>query len=158
MTVFPRLWYVGLGLLIFVTACQQENSSTSTPSVETTSKYPEINQLNQKITEQPENADLYFTRAQAYAQLEGYDEAIADLAKAMSIDSTNLAYHHLLADVYLNYAQSYRAILTLQRARGLYPEDVPTQIKLIKFHIILKQYPEALAMIQEVLQKDPQNA
>ncbi len=157
VTATRSLGYLGL-LLLMMMACKNEPTTTTTPEVESNSKYPEISKLDQKIADTPKDASLYFARAQRYAQLEGYDEAIADLAKAMRYDSTNLEYHHLLADVYLQYAQSYRAILTLQRAVKLHPKDIATKLKLSKFHIILKQYPESLKMIQEALKQDPQHA
>lgn len=157
VTEAQSLLYLGIFLLLMA-ACKSETAETPTASIDTNDKYPEITALNQRIVDNPNDANLYFARAQSYAQLEGYDEAIADLAKAIRIDSTNLDYHHLLADVYLNYAQSYRAILTLQRAVNLHPEDIPTKLKLSKFHIILKQYPESLKIIQAILKQDPENA
>lgn len=138
--------------------CTNEPKVVDPPQEEKIAEFPQIDQLTQRIASNPKDAQLYFARAQSYAQQEGYDEAIADLAKAMSIDSTNLEYHHFLADVYLQYAQSYRAILTLQRAVNLYPDDIPTKLKLCKFHIILTQYPEALKVVQQILEKDPQSA
>lgn len=157
MTLALRLLFLG-GILLSLTTCKNEPKAPPTLPQETGSNFPQIDALTQRIADNPKDAQLYFNRAKSYAQLEGYDEAIADLAKAMSIDSTNLEYHHLLADVYLQYSQSFRAILTLQRATGLHPEDIPTKIKLCRFHIILTQYPEALKVVQEILEKDPQSA
>jgi len=57
---------------------------------------------------------------------EGYDEAIQDMNKALSYDSTNVTYLHLLADAYLDYYQSYNAISTMKKAATLYPERIPT--------------------------------
>jgi len=142
---------------IFLISCggrQTETESTEWKS----SGDPAIDQLTQKISERPNDPTLYAARAGLYYEKEGYDEAIQDLQKALSMDSTNVQYLHVLADVYLDYYKSREALETMEKAAVLYPTKIPTLLKLSEFQVILKKYQESMRTIDRVLQIDPQNA
>lgn len=150
--VYPLL----LMVFTFILACTSDSSTdTSVPDVPSTGN-PTVDALTAQIIKTPEDASLYATRANAYYEAEGYDEAIADLAKALTIDSTNVDYHHLLADVYLDYYQSRLALKTMERAVALYPDRIPTLLKLAEFQFILKQHTPSLQTVDKVLKIDPQ--
>ncbi len=117
-----------------------------------------IDVMTQKIAEDPKNPALYARRAEIFYANDGYDEAIQDLAVALTIDSTNIDYHHLLADVYLDYYKSRLALNTMERAVKLYPERIPTLLKYSEFQLILKMNDASLETIDKILRMDPQNA
>lgn len=122
---------------------------------------PEIDVLTEAIFKTPNDAQLYFRRAQLFYKngaQGGYDFAIEDMRYALSLDSTNLSFHHFLANVYLDYAQSRLALETLQRATALYPDSLKTLLKLGQVQFITKQYSQTLATIDQILQRDPQNS
>jgi tetratricopeptide (TPR) repeat protein len=119
---------------------------------------PSIAQLSELIEKTPNDATLYYQRAEIYYGLEGFDEAIQDLEKAISIDSLNADYLHLLADVYLDYYQSFKALKTMEKAASLHPGRIPTLLKLSEFQLILKQGEQALATLERIRKIDPQNA
>jgi tetratricopeptide (TPR) repeat protein len=73
------------------------------------------------------------------------------------MDSTNVDYLHLLADAYLDYYKSRKALETMKRAAELYPERIPTLLKLSEFQLILKRHEESMRTIDQVLRIDPQN-
>lgn len=121
---------------------------------------PEIVQLNELIDRYPKDDSLFYRRARAYYQLEGYDEALADIGKAIQLDSMQPAYYHLIADIYLDYARpndSRRAIEALQTCLQKFPDRIPTLLKLSEFHLIVKQHTEALKTLNQVMLRDPQN-
>ncbi|NNE30428.1 MAG: tetratricopeptide repeat protein, partial [Saprospiraceae bacterium] len=117
-----------------------------------------LDSLNQLVLENPDNPGLYFLRAKKYHELEGYDQAISDLRQAISRDSNNTSYFHLLADVYLDNYNSRMAINTMHNAVQRFPERIPTLLKLSEFQLILKQYEESMKTADEVLKIDPQEA
>ena len=119
---------------------------------------PVIVQLTGEIEKKPEDAALYFSRAQRYYDAEGYDEALQDLQSALRLDSTNAVYLHLLADVYLDYFRSREALKTMEKAATLHPSRIPTLLKLSEFQFILKQYEPSMQTIDKILRQDPQNA
>ena len=77
---------------------------------------PAIDGITEAIQSSPEDPTLYFKRSEIFYERQAYDQAIADLATVLKLDSTNLKAHHLLADVYMDSYQSARA---LPRCNGL---------------------------------------
>lgn len=118
---------------------------------------PAIARLDAAIQAQPEAADLYAERATMWFDKGNYEAAITDMQQALSLDSTNIDYHHNLADVYLEYYRSRLALRTLERAAALAPDNVGTQLRLAETQLILKQYPEAIQSLNEVIRVDPRN-
>ncbi len=137
--------------LIIIFAC---NRTATTTDAEATGD-PAIDELTTAIQKSPDDPELYLRRSELYYERQAYDQAIADLAKVMKIDSTNLKAHHLLADAYLDDYQSARALATLQRAAMLYPDSIGTKLKLSEFQLILKQYDQALTTIADIMKIRP---
>ncbi len=117
-----------------------------------------LNIINDKIDEAPDNPELYAARAEHFYNMEAYDQAVLDLQKAMSYDSINVHYHHLLADVYLDHSKSYYAVKTMERAAKLHPKRIATLLKLGEFQLIVRKYPEAFKTLDLIMKIDAQNA
>ncbi len=145
---------------LFFTACQNSSNNPSSEQAANlpTTGNPAIDGLSVAISQTPNDPTLYVKRADMFYQNEGYDEAIADLQKALSIDSTNVDYLHLLADVYLDYYKSYEAMSTMLKAATLYPQRIPTLLKLAEFQLILKQYDRSINTVNEILKLEQLNA
>jgi len=139
-----------------LSACQNQEE----PVEASTTKYndPAIDAISQQISQAPNKADLYYSRAELFYVNEGYDEAIEDLNRALDLDSTKVEYLHLLADVYLDYYKSRLALQTMKKAARQFPEHIPTLLKLSEFQLILKQNKESLQTVDKILQLSPQNA
>lgn len=138
-------------------ACRNGDSAPEPGSGFGSSGDPDIDQISDLIARQQNDPELYAHRAALYYEKEGYDEAIQDLQRALSIDSTNVEYHHLLADVYMDYFRSRLALSTMERAAALYPEGIPTLLKLSEFQYILKQYEPSMSTIDKILKLQPRN-
>ena len=145
-------------LAIFLAACNGEPTPGNSSSDVVDRGDPELAAASEAISADPGNGDGFFNRAQIYYKREMYDDAIADLAQAMQIDSVNVDYHHLLADIYMDYYKSRQALLTMERIAGLYPERIPTLLKLAEFQMLLKQNELSFKTLDQILQLDPQNA
>ena len=142
-------------------ACQGEPKEQSTQEQASTPRMkvnPLIDGLSVKISEDPQNASLYFQRAEAYYDNDGYDEAIQDLQTAIQIDSLQAGFYHLLADVYMDYFNSRLALKTMELAQERFPKRIGTLLKLSEFQHILKKHDESMKTIDQVLKLDPQNA
>lgn len=144
-------------VLFFAFSCKRDKSSSS-PGDDSIYPDPSIAQLTQLIEATPGDPALYYQRAQMYYDLDGFDEAIQDAEKALSLDSLNADYLHLLADVYLDYYQSFKALKTMEKAASIHPLRIPTLLKLSEFQFILKQYDQSLATLERIRTIDPQNA
>jgi tetratricopeptide (TPR) repeat protein len=146
--------------ILFLFASCKNNDNNHQKNMPKTGN-PEIDVLTEAIFKKPNDAQLYFRRAQLFYKngvQGGYDFAIEDMRYALSLDSTNLGFHHFLADVYLEYAQSRLALETLQRATTLYPDSLNTLLKLGQVQFITKQYSQTLATVDQILQRDPQHS
>ncbi len=118
----------------------------------------DIDFATEAISKNTSNPDLYFKRAELFYDRTNYDRAIEDLKSAMVIDSLNPNYYHLLADVYLDYYQSKRALYTMEQVVKMYPERIPSLLKLCEFQYILKQYDKSISTINRIIKYDRENA
>lgn len=158
LRILPFLILLSAGLLL-AGGCKDESKDkkNNDPASQLD---PALGRLNALLAERPEDDSLLYLRAEVYYNLEGYDEALRDLATAIQIDSLHPQYYHLLADVLLDYARpndSKRAIDALLTAAYLFPDRVQTLLKLSEFQLIVQQHEDALATLNKILQRDPQN-
>jgi tetratricopeptide (TPR) repeat protein len=118
----------------------------------------DIDQVSRQIGEDPQNAELYALRSELFYEKNSFDQAIQDISLALTIDSVNLGYHHLLADIYLDYFRSRLALQTMERAVAIAPDHIPSLLKLSEIQLFLKMNQASLVTINKVLEQDPQNA
>lgn len=137
-------------------ACKQDNTNKAPNG--TVQNDPMLIALNEAIDKNPAIADLYFKRAQFYREKKGYDEALADLNSAIKLDSLRPVYYGLLSDVYLEYYQSRMALMTMQRASGLFPDSISVLMKLANLEMTLKKPDAAMQTLERIVTKDRQNA
>lgn len=145
-------------LLVYVSCTEVK---TKPEAVYTKTGNPAIDTLTEKIFKYPNDASLYFQRAQQFYKngaQGGYDLAIKDMSFALKLDSVNVIYHKFLSDIYLNYAQSRLALKTIERAAEIEPNNKTILADLVRKYIITKQYPKALAAIDKILRLDPLNS
>ncbi len=151
---------IQLSLLVFVSfffACNDETPEKGLPRIVSTGN-PTIDGLSAKIMSLPNDHQLYAERAAAYYEMEGYDEAIADMANALRLDSNNVEYHYLLADVYMDYYKSQQALGTMERAVSLDVKNVKSLLKLAEVQMLLKQHEASMKTLDKVLKINEHNA
>lgn len=140
----------------FLFSCKSDKNNTQ-QSVQTTGN-PILDELNEKIKNNPKDHESLYKRAEIFYEKEAYDESIADLQNAMKIDSLQPAYYHLLADNYLDYYKSRQALETMEKVTELFPKRIPSLLKLAEFQLILKRHADAQLTVQRILQVEPLNA
>lgn len=149
-------------LSIFCIACGGDKDSkesigtieeTTTPSLNT-----EIDNLNIAIEENPKAANLYAERGQALWDVQGYDEAIKDMEKAVELSPDTPEYYHDLANFYMDYFRSRKALKVMEAAGLKFPTRIPTLLKLSEFYLILKDYGAANRTLDRIQKVSPLNA
>ncbi|MCU0348928.1 MAG: tetratricopeptide repeat protein [Saprospiraceae bacterium] len=143
-------------LLLAATACQDKPATTET-TTELVGGTPQIQEISRKISESPTNASLYATRGALWYENENFDEGIADLEKAISLDSLKPEYYHVLADMYMDYYKSRQGLTVMEKAGLLFPDRTGTMLKLAEFQLFVKQHTPALATLQRIQQREPLN-
>ena len=149
---------IAIALLIYF-SCKE--TKTNPEMVYTKTGNPAIDSLTEKIFKNPNEAPVYYQRAQEFYKngaQGGYDLAIKDMSYALKLDSNNVTYHKFLSDIYLNYAQSRMALKTIERAADIEPNNKTILLDLTHKYLITKQYPAALATIDKILRLDPLNS
>ncbi|MCB0705571.1 MAG: tetratricopeptide repeat protein [Saprospiraceae bacterium] len=154
-TTFLR-FLVLFGVILGIVSCGSDTQVTDSPTGGVVID-PSIQGINEKIAQNPNDASLYATRAGVYYEQEAYDEAITDLNKAISLDSGQVIFYHVLADVYLDYYKSRLALNVLREATVKFPGDIPTLLKLTEFQLILRQHQGALITTNEIEKLQPLN-
>jgi len=144
-----------IGLVVAMMGCKESSDKQEDQNYH---KDPLINELTVLLKQNPKDAGLWVSRAQAFYERQGYDEAIQDMAAAMRLDSLNPEYHHFLADIYMDYYKSRLALSTMQRAAVLHPTRIPTLLKLSNLQTTLTFYEESLETLDKIMRVDPQNA
>ncbi len=142
---------IGISAILFLQACKPEvEKAKSTGDAA-------LDQLNELVQSDPENAALRVQRAELLYQKNSFDEAITDLQVAISIDSTKAQYFHKLSDVFMDYYQSRAALNIMEQAGERFPERIPTLLKLSETQVILKEYSESMQTVNNILALEPQN-
>ena len=146
-----------LGLTLFFTSCKDSKSGQQESQTLVTGN-PVVDQLTKSIDSDPDNAELYYDRSVAFANMEAYDNAITDMQKAMKIDSMRPKYYAHLSDVFLTYYRSKQALQTLQVAADRFPTNIPIRLKYGELLITLNQNQRALQVLSNIMEQDNQNA
>ena len=149
-------YFIAVASMILLTLASCKESSRTPPLSKST--IPEIAILDQEIANDPSLPENYFQRGDLYLLHEGYDEAIIDFNKAIKLDSSFRMAWHRLADTYLDYYKSGKALETMERAALHFPKSIATHLKLAEFQLILKRYPDALTTINKIFLMDPVHA
>ncbi len=116
-----------------------------------------VDQLTEQINADPNNPELLYQRANTLHEKEEYEASIRDLTKAMSLDSLQPKYYHLLSDSYMDYFKSRKALDVMEEAGRLFNERIPTLLKLSETQMLLSQYENSVFTVNEILRLDPQN-
>lgn len=119
---------------------------------------PAIDKLSTFIESDPNNSENYYLRGEALYSMEDYARAIEDLQKAISLDSLNANYYHLLSDSYMDYYRSKEALETMRKVLKIYPDRVPSLLKLAELEHIVQRYDVSIYNCNLILKNHPQNA
>ncbi len=117
-----------------------------------------LDDINNKISADPGNASLYADRAAIFLEYNNYDNALSDLEKAITLDSMQPAFYSLLTDVYIGYFKSWQGLRVMNKAAELFPEHIPTLLKLGRTQLLLRLNAESMKTIDKILTMDPANA
>lgn len=151
--ILPLLFVASL----FFSACGGGQPQVSTDNMLMTGN-PEIDALTKQIAERPNDPNLYAARGDAYYRNNEYEQAIINLEKAISLDSTRIDYYQVLSDAYLDNKKSAKALSTLRRCSRNFPDSVRAQLSTAELELILKQYDASTKTIRAILEKDHLNA
>ena len=154
--MYPPSSYLALFLFLAVLFAQcQANQNSNEDEATPRTGLPRIDELSDRIKNEPQNPELYFLRAQAYAEHDFEAEAVRDGEKALSLDSTQAVYYEFLADAYLDNNQSRPAIKLLEYASTRFPQNTQIWQNLSEINLLVEAYDQALIAIDQYLKLKP---
>ena len=156
MVVLTRGLVLLVALALFV-GCEPSGSDAADDQRSSSPEQDEVAALSAAIVDNPNSPEAYFARAQYHFDRENFADAVYDMASAMQLDSINEDYHLFLAEIYLQSYQSELALATVERSVRLFPESNRSWLKAAEYQIILRQYQQAAASIQRILERAPQH-
>jgi tetratricopeptide (TPR) repeat protein len=151
-----RLLYFIIFLLF--SSCKNETTQQLTNGSAPITGDAEIDKLTIEIERDPLNAKLRYGRALKLYDKKMLDECIEDMRVAITIDSINPDYYHLVADAFLDNNLSSKALQSMEKVVKLYPERIVSLLKYAEFQHILRQSQAAILTCNEIIRLDPQNA
>ncbi len=153
-------FYLVAALFLFLSACTEKNKENEVPAVavvDTTPAAKKLEALNAQIAASPNNAALLHERAEAYIEMKRFQDALVDMNKVMTIDSTKSAYFMTMADLSFAANKTYDAKNNLERAIAIDPENTDAMMRLAELDLIVRKYAESVALLTKVLAKDKSN-
>jgi tetratricopeptide (TPR) repeat protein len=149
--------YCLLICLLALSSCMGEDKSPSQNKGSDTTRM-QLEALNQKITEDAENPDLYDLRAKYFISDRQFDKAMKDVNKAISINDKKPSFYITLSDIYLFLGQTENCREALKKAIGMDPSEKNALLKLAKLYLIVKDYKNCYLTIKQIFEIDNGNA
>ncbi|HXH17610.1 MAG TPA: tetratricopeptide repeat protein [Chitinophagales bacterium] len=144
------------GAALHLTGCnpEQPKEKTETPPTSEFAQIPIIQNLSEKIAENPEDEELLYARSNAYLQLGNYQNALADIVAAIKLDSTNGKFYSTLGEIYFSKQEYTRAITALEKGHKQNPDDIELTLQLAKYQLYVGEKAKSIQLLDEVLKKN----
>ncbi|MCB0790427.1 MAG: tetratricopeptide repeat protein [Flavobacteriales bacterium] len=121
--------------------------------------FPEqLLEIESRIVDHPDDAALYAERAALYRSVDSVRQATNDWMRAVSLDSTNAAYHVALGDIFYARSMVQVAQREFRKAMDLDPSSAEAHLRSAEIELVLRNYGKALDLVNEGLRIDPHAA
>lgn len=151
-----RIKYISFIISVFLSVSCKQEIKQETPSESNPTE--QVSELNQKIKENPDNADLYHQRAKYYFENKDFDAAFADLGRVLKTDSSKAVYYLTLSDIYFVTNKTSKSKSALEKAITLDPKNTDALMKLAELYLYVQKHQESIDYINKVLALDQYNA
>ena len=148
-----------LSITVFLFACGDNNKDNNSGNVsaDSTQTGNALLEVNEALTDNPNDAKLYFRRAEIYANQKMLDEAIQDIDRALKLDSLNEEYYLFKGDLYIQKGDGTMAEKTYLKATKIKEDSPQGYIKLAELMYYGGYYEDMLKYANEALKRDMYN-
>lgn len=146
-------------LLSVVFGCQQQRVKEEKTAVaqDTTPLGKQIADISVRIGDDPKNPDLLNERAKLHLKRMDVANAMMDMERVLSMDTTKADYFLTLADVHLAASKPGKSKAALEKCLQLDPKNKLAYEKLAELYFLVQQYKDALRNLDEVLKLEITN-
>jgi tetratricopeptide (TPR) repeat protein len=139
--------------MVLCFSCTHGNVKGRFISEKDTSFSQDIRDISAKINKNPDKANLYYLRGNAFFYQDKFKDASTDFETAVQLDSLNATYHFRLGESLLKQdtAESKLARTHLLTAVRLAPELWDAKLQLAKLYVARQEYPLAESLLKEMV-------
>ncbi len=150
---------VSIAALLFAAiGCDRPSENAGNPEEPTADEAPEgiaqLDSLSKLLGSSPADPQLLNERAKVFLQIGELNLAVADVGRALLIDSTRAEYFLTISDVYFRMGEPKRCKNALLKARKLQPDDPEPLHRLAQFELYLKNYQQSISYANDMLGSD----
>ncbi|MBL4586983.1 MAG: tetratricopeptide repeat protein [Flavobacteriales bacterium] len=160
----PNLYVIAFSVVLFfgsMVGCNtpaKEKEKAEELAVEAVS--PEIarlDSLTDLLERAPSDAQLLNERAKVFLDLGQLDLAIADVGRALLLDSTQADFFLTISDVYFRSDKPKQCLTALKKAHQLQPENSEPLYRLAQFQLYLQNHRKSIDYANDMLKIDAQD-
>lgn len=143
-----------------ITSCKpnkQTEVQEQTPASSQFDQIPLIQNLSAKISENPNDPELFFARGKAYLELGNHANALNDVNEAIRLDSTAGEYYITLSQIYFSKQEYTHAITALEKGRENDPENIDLMLELARYQLYVGEREKSIHLLDDVLRKNVYN-
>jgi len=146
-------------LLVALMGCDTANKpvkqvKTVSETEKVTPQIARLDSLSQLLDAAPDNTELLNERAKAFLDVNEVNFALADIGKALLIDSTIAKYYLTISDVYFRLNKPQQCKNALHKANELQPEYVEPLYRLAQFELYLGNHQTSINYANDMLRID----
>jgi len=143
---------------IFFIGCKNHSSTTATVKEEPIfTSDPNLKSITEQINNSPKNAALYFERGNMLHKMKIDTLAIKDYKMAAALDTGKAEYYSSVGDLLFEHKDINGSIEWIKKAIAKDPDDIKSHLKVAKLFLYIRQYPNAIKEIDNVLRKNVYN-
>jgi tetratricopeptide (TPR) repeat protein len=135
-----------------------QSCSSSDKKVKTTDAGQELNALNEAISKNDKDPELYHQRAEYYITQLKLKEAQSDLKKASELAPENVKAHLMMARIYVMLGKPQQALDELNTVNSIEPSNIQAFLEKAKLYLVMKDYDNCAKSVEKVLELQPSNA
>jgi tetratricopeptide (TPR) repeat protein len=154
-----KLIYI-TALVTGISACK-DHEQKKKPGAANDSAYVEdesVKEISNKIEAQPENAELYYQRANINFNHKYLDRAQSDIEDAIKFNAQNPLYYFLKGRILYSMNKTQDAANAYQSAIALKPDYQEAEMRLAELYYVVKEHTKSVDLLNTMLAQDPANA
>lgn len=149
--------YSIIALLALAAASCKEKPVAEEPKQvveQVTPEMAKLDSLTKLLEARPNDAKLLNERAKIWLEVNETNFALADVGRALLMDSTVADYYLTISDVYFRMNEPNRCMNALNKAHALAPESTEALYRLAQFELYLQHHQQSINYANDMLRLD----
>jgi tetratricopeptide (TPR) repeat protein len=150
----PMRLFFAILLLTTAASCTPDSPKDSENPEPAQAGMTLLDSINEQLLEKPNNIDLFLERAELFMLMDSLDMAMKDINRALRIDSTSAQAHHDRGQIHYFKKDIDLALEEFEICIEYDADHCPCLLKKAEIQMLLRQYDEALVLINSALRVD----